>query len=513
MGNSAGGFAEYWQLIRKYPKYQGGYIWDFVDQALHANIDHKQKTLKEYETKAASLMPGTGNIEAYRYGGDYNNYDPSDNNFNCNGIIGPDRQLNPHAYEIAYQHQNIWAEAVDLSKGIVSVHNEYFFRDLSNYKMEWKVVDHKKTLKSGTIDDLNIAPQQTQQFTLPITGVEGKELFLNIEFKLKSAEPLMEEGQVVAYRQLPIGERMQACCEKQPVKGKVKIVNKKNNPTINITSSDIELQFNRTTGLLTKYNVAGVDYIGEGGALRPNFWRAVTDNDMGAGLQHKFAAWRNPELKLVSLESAMNKDKSALVTATYDIPATNARLVLKYVISADGTIRVTEDLTAGDAGKLKNMFNFGMVLDMPYNMDKSQFYGRGPIENYTDRKASQNVGVYEQTADEQFFPYIRPQETGTKSDMRCWKQTNSEGKGIKVTALPELFMASALHYNILDLDEGLEKHQRHPEQIKKSKYTELRIDKAQFGLGDIDSWGAWPLEQYQLKYENMVFNFTISPLK
>ena len=159
------------------------------------------------------------------------------------------------------------------------------------------------------------------------------------------------------------------------------------------------------------------------------------------------------------------------------------------------------------------MFNFGMVLDMPYNMDKSQFYGRGPIENYTDRKASQNVGIYKQTADEQFFPYIRPQETGTKSDMRCWKQTNSEGKGIKVSALPELFMASALHYNILDLDEGLNKHQRHPEQIKKSKYTELRIDKAQFGLGDIDSWGAWPLEPYQLKYENMVFNFTISPLK
>ena len=513
MGNSSGGFAEYWQLIRKYPKYQGGFIWDFADQALHANIDHKQKSLAELERKAASLMPGTGNIEEYRYGGDYNNYDASDNNFNCNGILGPDRQFNPHAYEIAYQHQNIWAEAVDLSKGIISIHNEYFFRDLSNYKMEWKVVDHNKTLKSGTIDNLNIAPQQTQQFTLPITELEGKELFLNIEFKLKKAEPLMEAGQVVAYRQLPIGERMQACCSMQQVKGKLKIVNKKNNPTLNIIADGVELQFNRSTGLLTKYQVAGVNYIGEGGTLRPNFWRAVTDNDMGAHQQNILGAWRNPELKLVSLESTKNKDKSALVTAIYDIPATKARLTLKYNILADGTIRVTEDLTAGEVEKLKNMLCFGMVLDMPYDMDKSQFYGRGPIENYSDRKESQNVGIYKQTADEQFFPYIRPQETGTKSDMRCWKQTNSEGKGIKVSALPELFMASALHYNILDLDEGMNKKQRHPEQIKKSKFTELRIDKAQAGLGGIDSWGAWPLEQYRLKYENMVFNFTISPLK
>ena len=150
-------------------------------------------------------------------------------------------------------------------------------------------------------------------------------------------------------------------------------------------------------------------------------------------------------------------------------------------------------------------------MELPYDMDKSVFYGRGPIENYIDRKESQSVGIYEQTADEQFYPYIRPQETGTKSDVRWWRQHNGSGAGFCLTAAG-YFNASALHYSITDLDEGEEKAQRHAPEVAKSKYTELCFDHAQFGLGGVNSWGAWPLSQHRLGYKDMTFKFRITPL-
>ena len=200
MGNSSGGFLEYWDLIRKYPKYQGGYIWDFVDQALHRTPNFKaSRTVADYEAISAKYEAGSGNMSPiYTYGGDYNKKDASDNNFNCNGVIGPDRQLNPHAYEIAYVHQNIWAEAVDLAKGQVSVYNEYFFRDLSNYELVWTLMKDGKAIENGKVAQLNVKPQQKVTLTLPYNVPAEGEVMLNIEFRLKTAEPLMDKGQVVA---------------------------------------------------------------------------------------------------------------------------------------------------------------------------------------------------------------------------------------------------------------------------------------------------------------------------
>lgn len=515
MGNSGGGFAEYWKLIRKYPKYQGGYIWDFADQALHAKPEYKELSLKQLEQKAASLMPGTGNIEAYRYGGDYNKYDPSDNNFNCNGVIGPDRQLNPHAYEVAYQHQNIWAEAVDISKGVISVKNEYFFRDLQNYRMEWQVVERDSILKSGIVENLYIAPQQTKEFTLPIADIEGNELFLNIEFKLKQAEPLMAAGQSVAHRQLAINSIEDWTMMIISEGGSIKLNDKEHEATIDVVADDLLVQFNRKSGLITKYMYNDTDYIGKGGCLRPDFWRAVTDNDMGAGLQKKLSVWRNIELRLTSLKADIVKDKLngkiANVVADYELPAVKGKLTLTYNVYPDGLIHVTDSLTACDSTDVKYMMAFGMVMDMPYDMDRSEYYGRGPAENYADRKASEKIGVYRQTADEQFFPYIRPQETGMRSDIREWNQTDAKGHGVCISSA-RWFMASALHYDTKELDEGMDKDQRHPEQLKKSQYTELRIAKAQMGLGGENSWGAWAQEQYRLRYKTMKFDFIIEPI-
>ncbi len=527
MGNSSGGLKEYWDLVRKYPKYQGGYIWDFVDQALHRRPDFKaDRTLADYDAIAAKLQPGTGGMTPlYTYGGDYNKKDASDNNFNNNGIIGPDRQLNPHAYEVAYQYQNIWAEPVDLKAGNISVYNEFFFRDLSNYALDWKLMQFtddggEKTVASGTVDDLDVEPQQKAVLTLPYQVPADGEVFLNIAFRLKTAEPLMKAGQVVAKRQLVVRELPAKLDVMASPKAKVVLQNKKNAATIDVdVEGQMAVSFDKATGLMTKYVVNGKNLLADGGTLKPNFWRAVTDNDMGAQLQKKFKAWRNPVMNLTGITAVKGvdingvKDKNMVaVTASYDMPEVKSTLTLTYKIYSTGAMDVTEALTTSKTEKPTcDLLRFGMVMDLPYDMDQSTFYGRGPIENYIDRKASEQIGIYKQTADQQFYPYIRPQETGTKSDIRWWMQTTKQGQGFVLTAA-SLFDASALHYAIADLDEGDEKHQRHSPEVKKSQFTELYFDYAQFGLGGQNSWGAWPLQQHRLPYGDITFTFRIIPM-
>ena len=515
MGNSSGGFLEYWDLIRKYPKYQGGYIWDFVDQALHRTPNFKaSRTLADYEAISAKYEAGSGNMSPiYTYGGDYNKKDASDNNFNCNGVIGPDRQLNPHAYEIAYVHQNIWAEAVDLAKGQVSVYNEYFFRDLSNYELVWTLMKDGKAIENGKVAQLNVKPQQKVTLTLPYNVPAEGEVMLNIEFRLKTAEPLMDKGQVVAYRQFAVREAKPATMQQPTQQAKLKVKDDKKGGVISVEVKDqMSVVFDKTTGLLKTYNVAGKDLLPQGGTLRPNFWRAVTDNDMGAGLQSRFNAWRNPIMNLTAISAAKVGKVGARVVAVYDMPDVKATLTITYDIDGEGAMTVQQQMKTTPDAKVSNLLRFGMVMDLDYNMDKSEFYGRGPIENYIDRKASQNIGIYKQTADQQFYPFIRPQETGTKSDIRWWKQTTAEGLGFCITAVNNYFDACALHYNISDLDEGDQKAQRHSPEVPKSKYTELSINLAHFGLGGENSWGSWPLQQHRLSYQDMTFTFHLTPL-
>ena len=506
MGNSSGGLKEYWDMVRKYPKFQGGYIWDFVDQALHRN-PVKPMSVKDNLTYAQY------NKIKYTYGGDYNDYDPSDNNFNCNGVIGPDRQLNPHAYEVAYEYQNIWAEAVDLQAGKISVYNEHFFRNLANYQLVWTLLQDGKAVQNGTVDKLDVAPQQKTVVTLPYQIPAEGEVLLNIEFRLKKAEPLMEAGQMVAYRQLEV--RTANAAAAVVAEGKLKVENKKKETEIKVLNDFIDIEFDKATGLLKEYEVNGVDLLGEGGTLKPNFWRAVTDNDKGAQLQKKFRVWRAPALNLQTITASkvkVGKNVNAVVKAVYDMPDVKAALTITYTIAPDGTMGVEQTMDATEGEKVSDMFRFGMLMQLPFQMDNSTFYGRGPIENYIDRKGSQNVGIYTQTAEEQFFPYIRPQETGTKSDIRWWQQTDKAGKGFRITS-GNLFSASALHYSIDDLDDGEEKEQRHSYEVPQSKYTELCIDKEQFGVGGENSWGAWPLPQHRLGYADKTFSFVISPVK
>ena len=512
MGNSGGNLSDYWDLIRKYPILQGGFDWDFVDQALHRNI-----------VKPMSILPYKMNNEELRkieycYGGDYNKYDPSDNNFNCNGIIGPDRQMNPHAYEVAYQYQNIWAKMVNAETGEVSVHNENFFRDLSNYALAWSLEEDGVETQNGTIADLDVPAQQTKNFTIPYdkSKIKGKEVFLNIDFRLKEAEPLLTAGQVMAYAQLPVVTK-QACsgdCSKMLAQGhgkKMKLAAKKNN-VVAVTTPNLTFKIDRSTGLVSEYAYNGKSLLGEGGTLKPNFWRAPTDNDMGAGLQKKFKAWKNPQMNLKNID--VKKDKktnSVTILTSFDMPEVQGQMDITYVVFANtGAVKVTEDFKATEGAKVSDMFRFGMLMQMPYTMEKSNYYGRGPIENYSDRKDCMRIGVYTDDADNQCFPYIRPQESGTKSDIRWWKQTDATGLGLQVKSCTP-FYASAIHFDTEELDDGDDKEQRHSFDLKKSKFTNLFLDSAHMGVGGENSWGAWPLEKYRVHYGNKTFTFTLIP--
>ena len=517
MGNSGGNLSDYWALIRKYPIFQGGFDWDFVDQGLH------RKLLKPMTIDPEKMTNEELRQVEYTYGGDYNDHDPSDNNFNCNGIIGPDRQLNPHAYEVAYQYQNIWATLKDAAKGEVSVYNENFFRCLGNYCLAWSVIEDGVETQNGTIADLDVAPQQSKTYTIPydLTKIKGKEAFLNIDFRLKKDEALQKAGDIVAYGQFCIKEnKFEDAIAEAPAKGgrnvKVKVDNNKGESTLGVETADLTFKLNRATGLISEYKYKGQSLLGEGGTLKPNFWRAPTDNDMGAGLQKKFKVWKDPLMNIEGIDVTQDKKANNVnFRVVYDMPQLQGKLIVSYLVEANNSVvNVSQNFTANDSAKVSDLFRFGMLMQLPYKMDKSEYYGRGPIENYSDRKDCMRLGIYKDNADDQYFPYIRPQESGTKSDMRWWKQTDDNGFGLKVetNAPAEYFYASAIHFDTEELDDGEEKDQRHSFSLNKSKYTNLFLDGEHYGVGGENSWGAWPLEKYRVHYGNKSFSFTLIPV-
>ncbi len=295
MGNSMGGFKEYWDLVRRYPKFQGGFIWDFADQGLRG--------------------PGS-----YLYGGDYNSYDPSDNNFNCNGLFSPDRKPNPHAHEVKYFYQNIWVTPADLTDGRIRVKNENFFRTLANQELRWTLVADGLPVEQGTVQLPTVVPQGETELQLPyhLNEVdEEKEVMLNIDFLLTKSEPLLPAGYCIAHEQFTVRQQSPS----SPwIDGQTAVANnqqalkvEESDDAITITGEQLCAIFDKQTGLLKHYEAGGMALLGEGGSMKPNFWRAVTDNDMGAELQKTNKVWRQPTMRLTSVTTT-NKDKTVAVS-------------------------------------------------------------------------------------------------------------------------------------------------------------------------------------------------------
>ena len=476
MGNSMGGFREYWELIRREPKYQGGFIWDFVDQSLHKK--------------------GRNGVTVYGYGGDWNPYDPSDQNFCDNGLIGPDRIPNPHMEEVRYYYQSVWTSWAGDAGNTVEVLNENFFRDLENYDLHWEVLCDGTPLRRGVVDGLKAAPQQRVRIALPYdpaTLPAAGELLLDVAYKLKTAEGILPAGHTAARAQLPIREYVfTAPAAKSAAEGESLFV------------ADNHKDF-----LIVAGNGLRLDFLADGSTLRPNFWRAPTDNDFGAGLQHKMAGWKQPEMKLKTLTHA-EADGIVTVKAGYEMPGVQATLEIEYAVDNTGAVTIAQSLHATPGAQVPDMFRFGMRFEMPEAFDRLQYYGRGPGENYADRKSSAFVGLYRQSVDEQFHPYIRPQETGTKSDLRWWHLADIGGRGLTVTS-DAPFSASALHYPQESLDEGPAKRQGHSPEVEKQKNVSVCLDKVQYGLACVNSWGALPLPEYRIPYADYTFRLKIAP--
>ena len=505
MGNSEGGFKEYWDLIRKYPKYQGGYIWDFVDQGLR------------------DKSPVTGK-EIFTYGGDYGRYPASDYNFNCNGIIAPNRRLNPHAYEIQYVLQNVWIKDFDAENGSFNVYNENFFKNIDDLSLTATLFANGVKLTTVAIPDTKgIAPQATKMvkseaLKSAIEKAEAEhateEITINFAFASDGSQPLVDKGQVMARQQIVLNgyefDKVDA-----PANTGSKIEVEETNSYVKVSAERMSVTIGKKTGMIDYLDVDGEPMLKFRESMTPEFWRAPTDNDYGASLQKKMRVWKNPQMNLKSFDKSESKD-SVVLTANFEMPEVKAELMLRYRINAAGEVTVTEKMTTDKEAKVADLFRYGMQLQMPSSFSKLEYYGRGPEENYIDRHSSSFIGKYEANVKDEYYPYVRPQESGNHTDIRYFSIFNpTTGKGITFEGYAPM-ECSAIPYLVEDLDAGIEKEHawgQHSGDLVEKGLVQLHIQQRQFGLGCIDSWGASPMEKYRMHYQDRCFSFVIKAKK
>ena len=500
MGNSMGGFKEYWDLIRKYPKYQGGYIWDFVDQGMR------------------DKSPITGR-EIFTYGGDYGKYPASDYNFNCNGIIAPDRRLNPHAYEVGYYYQNVWVKDVDLKNGKVEVYNENFFKTLDDLAMVCILLPGGETSNAYVVKEFNdfkgIAPQsrkiiESASLKQAIADYTAKypnrELVANFYFRAKQAQPLIEKNLVLAKEQFIVQPYQFPELKTETAE----VEKEETNSYVKLSAAGTELYVGKHTGLIDYITVDGQEMLSFRESVKPEFWRAPTDNDYGANLQNNFRVWHDLWLKVKDCSVSDNS-----VVAHIEMPHQKAQLTMTYTLTPEGEIIVRQQMTADKEAKVAELFRFGMDIEMPKAFDRVKYYGRGPAENYIDRNHSEFIGLYENEVAKEYFDYIRPQESGNHTDIRWFQVLNSEGRGLCFYSNAPM-EASALPYTTAQLDDGPSKNKawgRHSGDLIPSGKTSVHVQKRQIGLACVNSWGAWPRKEYRMPYQDYDFTFAIKPVK
>ena len=507
MGNSMGNFKEYWDLIRSEPAYQGGFIWDFMDQALRWPSD----------------QPGTDHV--YIFGGDLNDYDPSDGSFNCNGIIAADRTLHPHAYEVRYQYRNILTTAGD-KPGVVNIYNENFFTDLSGYRLVWTLEADGEPFRTGTVENLDVAPQAIRTIDLGIGGRpdEGRVITLTVRYQLKEAEPLLPAGFEVAYDQLVLADAPALPVgTSEPVQRTVKADETATAytfcgtitraGTLSTRFATWQVTIDKNLGALTSYKLDGKEMVSE--PMLPCFDRALVENDLGARFQNRFALWRNIQFQVASV-AAKPVGNSCQVDVTFAPIDGKGIVKVAYLVDPNGTVAVSESLEdAGGLSEAQYLFRFGMRFAMPGQYSDLDFFGLGPWENYADRNSAALLGRYRQRVEDQYhYGYVRAQESGTHTGMRWLNIVDETGTGLKLfSATP--FSASALPFSLEDLDthvHSLELKAKAHENERSRGTTYVHMDLAQMGVGGITSWGTWPLKEYLLPAKPYDFTFTLSPV-
>ena len=455
MGNSTGSLWDQWKAIYKYPNLQGGYIWDWVDQGILTHDENGRPF--------------------WAYGGDFGTNMPSDGNFCCNGIVSPDRTLHPAMNEVKYAHQYVGFEPVDLSKGIFKVQNRYYFTNLKKYMITYQVKANDKVIRNGKVS-LDIAPQESQELTVNVNGLEpkvGTEYFVNFSVTTVEPEPSVPIGYELAHEQfrLPIEPVARTFATDGPA---LKCSTDGN--LLKVSSSRLNFVFDKESGIVTSYKVKGTEYFDKGFGIQPNFWRAPNDNDYGSQEPKRLQIWKQSSKDFRVVEATLDMDgKDAVLKATYLLAAGNLyiatyRIHPSGVVKADYTFTSTEmeanktelseatlmaTFTPGNDALRKESSKLvvpriGIRFRLPVHMNQVTYFGRGPEENYIDRNNGTLVGLYKNTADNMYFPYVRPQENGHHTDTR-WLSLGKKGKGLTIYA-DNTIGFNALRNSVEDFD-------------------------------------------------------------
>lgn len=542
MGNSTGSLWDQWKAIYKYPNLQGGYIWDWVDQGILTHDENGRPF--------------------WAYGGDFGTNMPSDGNFCCNGIVSPDRTLHPAMNEVKYAHQYVGFEPVDLSKGVFKVQNRYYFTNLKKYLITYQVKANDKVIRNGKVS-LDIAPQESQELTVNVNGLEpkvGTEYFVNFSVTTVEPEPLVPIGYELAHEQfrLPIEPVARTFATDGPA---LKCSTDGN--LLKVSSSRLNFVFDKESGIVTSYKVKGTEYFDKGFGIQPNFWRAPNDNDYGSQEPKRLQIWKQSSKDFRVVEATLDMDgKDAVLKATYLLAAGNLyiatyRIHPSGVVKADYTFTSTEmeanktelseatlmaTFTPGNDALRKESSKLvvpriGIRFRLPVHMNQVTYFGRGPEENYIDRNNGTLVDLYKNTADNMYFPYVRPQENGHHTDTR-WLSLGKKGKGLTIYA-DNTIGFNALRNSVEDFDgeeathrdyqwnnrdaeelkhdvataKNIKPRQTHINDITPRDFVEVCVDMKQMGVGGYDSWGAIPDPQYLLPAnKEYQWGFTIVPM-
>lgn len=459
MGNSNGNLYGQWVEIYKYPNLQGGYIWEWIDHA----VKIKDKNGKDY----------------WAYGGDFGKDQPSDGNFVADGVINPDQDPHPAMAEVKYVHQNVGFEAVDIRKGQFKVKNRFYFSNLSDYQLKYIIKEDGREIKQGVIS-LNLAPQDSAIVTVPASQFKkkaGVEYFVNFEVISRKAEKLVPAGHIVAYDQFELSPEEEKPLYKAASSPKLTVTESSN--TITIGSSKVNFVFNKQSGIVTSYQVDGKEYFADGFGIQPNFWRAPNDNDYGNGAPKRLQVWKEASKNFkVAFTKVRENNNHIVLYINYALPAGNSYIVeykiypsgilntslrfLPTTAEAEKTAVTAEELEATHsesevearkrrAEKRLEVPRIGVRFRIPVSMNQVQYLGRGPEENYIDRYKGTLVGIYKTTAEEMYYPYVRPQENGHHTDTRWVGLTAQDGKGLLVLA-DHTIGFNALRNSVEDFD-------------------------------------------------------------